>query len=94
MTTLVELEKRVIAIETRNNRVERDKQWETSWIRRISLIIFTYIAIGLYLQIINVANPWLNAIVPAVGFFLSTLTLSVIKNHWMKEKQSHILSHE
>ncbi|MFZ2025295.1 MAG: hypothetical protein WAV51_03370 [Microgenomates group bacterium] len=86
MVTLQELEKRIGAIEKRNNRVEWDKRWETSWVRRIAVIMFTYVAIGLYLQIIHVANPWLNALVPAVGFFLSTLTLSVVKQYWMKGK--------
>lgn len=86
MVTLQELEKRIGAIEKRNNRVEWDKRWETSWVRRLAVIMFTYVAIGLYLQIIHVANPWLNALVPAVGFFLSTLTLSVVKQYWMKGK--------
>ena len=86
MVTLSDLERRISVIEKRNNRVEWDKRWETSWVRRLAVIIFTYVAIGLYLQIIHVANPWLNAIVPAVGFFLSTLTLSVIKQSWMKRK--------
>ncbi len=86
MTALQDLERRVRVIEKRNTRVELDKRWETSWIRRLAVIIFTYVAIGLYLQIIHVTNPWLNAIVPAVGFFLSTLTLSVVKQYWMKGK--------
>ena len=86
MTTLSDLERRISVIEKRNTRVELDKRWEVSWVRRLAVIIFTYVAIGLYLQIIHVANPWLNAIVPAVGFFLSTLTLSVIKQSWMKRK--------
>jgi len=86
MTAIRDLEKRVSVIEKRNIRVELDKRWETSWVRRLAVIIFTYVAIGLYLQFIHVADPWLNAIVPAVGFFLSTLTLSVIKKSWMKGK--------
>ena len=86
MTTLSDLERRISVIEQRNTRVELDKRWETGWVRRITVIIFTYVAIGLYLQIIHVANPWLNAIVPAVGFFLSTLTLGIIKQYWMKGK--------
>ncbi len=86
MTTLSDLERRVSVIEKRNTRVELDKRWETSWVRRVAVIIFTYVAIGMYLQFIHVTDPWLNAIVPAVGFFLSTLTLSVIKQFWMKEK--------
>ena len=64
--------------------VEKDKIWETSWTRRFLLIVFTYLAIGFYLQAININNAWLNAIVPAVGFLLSTLTLPFFKKLWMQ----------
>lgn len=86
MNALQELEQRILTIEKRNRRVELDKQWETSWIRRSTVIVFTYLAIGLYLQIIQVKDPWLNAIVPSVGFLLSTLTLGIIKQSWLRKK--------
>lgn len=87
MTTL---EDRVIVIEQRNNRVEADKAWETSWTRRLLLTLFTYLAIGIYLWAIDVSRPWLNAIVPAVGFMLSTLTMPFFKKLWLNahNKQS------
>lgn len=78
------LEKRVERLETRNKRVETDKAWETSLSRRILIFIFTYLSVGLYLQTISISDPWLNAIVPAVGFMLSTLTLPFFKNLWVK----------
>ena len=78
------LEKRVDKIENRNKRVETDKAWETSWIRRFLLILFTYLAIGFYLNAIEVYGPWLNAIVPAVAFLLSTLTLPFFRKLWEK----------
>ncbi len=78
------LEERVKRIEERNKKVESDKAWEGSWFRKIVLIAFTYIAVGLYLNVINVANPWTNAIVPSLGFLLSTLTLPWIKKWWSK----------
>lgn len=81
---LKNLEERVEKIEERNKRVEFDKAWETSFSRRILLMIFTYVAIGLYLRAIGVSNPWLNAIVPSIGFLLSTLTLPFFKNLWIK----------
>lgn len=84
MTDLSNLENRVSKIEERNKKVEKDKAWETSFTRRVLLIIFTYLAIALYLLAIGVNNPWLNAIVPAVGFLLSTLTLPLFKNLWIK----------
>jgi len=48
------------------------------------LTTFTYLAIAIYLEIINIPRPWLNAIVPAVAFMLSTLTLPLFKKVWMK----------
>lgn len=84
MVSTSELEKRVKGIEERNKRVKADKSWETSYARRILLFIFTYLAIGLYLNVINISQPWLNAIVPAVGFMLSTLTLPFFKRLWLK----------
>lgn len=85
MTTIQELDKRVSQIEERNRRVEMDKTWETSWVRRVILIVCTYLAIGFYLDVIRVSDPWLNAIVPTLGFFLSTLTLPIIKQYWINK---------
>ncbi|MCX6801744.1 MAG: hypothetical protein NT067_01390 [Candidatus Diapherotrites archaeon] len=82
MASLENLDKRVKRIEERNKRVESDKAWETSLFRRALLVLFTYLAIGIYLAAINVPNPWLNAIVPAVAFMLSTLTLPFFRKLW------------
>ena len=71
-------------IKERNRKVELDKAWETSYTRRILLMIFTYLSIGIYLQVIDVPSPWLNAIVPAVAFMLSTLTLPFFKKMWLR----------
>ncbi len=83
---MTKLEKRVAAIEARNARVENDKAWETSWTRRALLVAFTYLAVGFYLQAIRVPEPWLNAIIPAVAFLLSTLTLPFFKEQWLKAR--------
>lgn len=84
MANLNELEKEINKLKERNKRVETDKSWETSSTRRGLLIIFTYLAIGFYLSAIRIENPWLNAIVPSIGFLLSTLTLPYFKNLWIK----------
>lgn len=84
MVSLETLEKEIEKLKQRNKKVETDKAWETSYTRRALLIIFTYLAIGFYLQVINIPNPWLNAIVPSAGFLLSTLTLPYFKNLWAK----------
>jgi len=73
------LEQRIEAIETRNKKVESDKAWETSWVRRISIAVLTYIVIVVYLSIIHNDAPFINALVPVVGFILSTLVMSRIR---------------
>lgn len=83
-TIQMNLEERVARIEERNRKVETDKAWETSWTRKILLATFTYLAIAFYLKFIVQIEPWLNAIIPSVGFLLSTLTLPFFKSLWMK----------
>ena len=78
------LEQRVAKIEERNATVELDKMWEISWARRCIIAVFTYLAIGIFLTIINVDEPWLAAVVPAIGFTLSTLTMRFFKNMWIR----------
>lgn len=80
MTVASELKK----IQERNKRVEADKAWETSNARKALIAVFTYLAIGAYLNAINVPAPWLNAIVPTVAFLLSTLTMPWFKRMWVK----------
>lgn len=82
------LEQRVQQIEGRNVKVEIDKAWETSWTRRFLLALFTYLAIGFYLAAIEIPKPWINAIVPAIGFMISTLTMPLFKKVWLKFKSS------
>lgn len=84
MATLRQLEAEVKKIQQRNERVEADKTWEISYTRRTLLLVLTYVAIGLYLQVVGISKPWLNAIVPAVGFLLSTLMLPFFKRIWLK----------
>jgi hypothetical protein len=79
------LEQRIEKIEARNIRVEVDKAWETSITRKVFIAVCTYIVVGLFLSIINVQHPWLSAVVPTVGFLLSTLTMPVIKNIWIEK---------
>ncbi len=76
------LEKRIKALETRNSRVEADKAWETSWFRRIMILIFTYVLAFLFMWIVKLENAWLGAFVPTFGYLLSTLSLPPIKKWW------------
>jgi hypothetical protein len=84
MANIEELKKEIQLLKDRNIRVESDKAWETSWTRRILLSLFTYFAISFYMYAISLPNPWVNAIIPSIGFLLSTLTLSTFKNIWQR----------
>lgn len=79
------MEKEIESIKERNKRVEMDKAWEISKFRRLIIASMTYIIIAVFLVLISVPNPWLNALVPTLGFILSTLTLSLLKKHWIKK---------
>lgn len=84
MTTLQDLEQRIVNIEERNRKVEEDKAWETSLERKLVVLALTYLVIGIFFVTLGFENPWINAIVPALGFFLSTLTLNAFKNLWIR----------
>ena len=80
-----DLEKRIEEIEKRNKRVETDKAWETSWTRRICIMILTYIVVIIYSYTIrNTDNVLLSSLVPVIGFTLSTLSLRGIRTIWQK----------
>lgn len=82
MNELDEIRNELREIQQRNRKVEADKAWEISWTRKLLLVMFTYITIGLYMQVIGVRDVWLNAIVPAVGFLLSTQSLPFFRALW------------
>lgn len=87
MTTLDSLQKEIEVLKERNKRVEMDKKWEASWVRKLLIIVFTYITISFYLMLINISNPWINAVVPAIGFLLSTLTFPFFKDLWTRSQK-------
>lgn len=80
------IENRIAALEARNKRVETDKAWETSRTRKIAIMVLTYLTIVVYLYFVIHINPWLNALVPVAGFFLSTLTVGYLKDIWVDRR--------
>ena len=82
-----ELKAEIEAIKDRNKRVETDKAWETSWTRRICIMILTYAVVIIYSYAISTfSNIWLSSLVPVIGFTLSTLSLKLIRKIWEKSK--------
>lgn len=79
------LEKEIKIIKERNKRVELDKSWETSWTRKICIMILTYIIVVIYSIIIKkFDNVFLSSLVPVIGFTLSTLSLKLVRKIWEK----------
>ncbi len=78
-----ELKQEIEAIKARNKRVETDKAWETSWTRKICIMILTYVVVVIYSYVISkFSNIWLSSLVPVIGFTLSTLSLKLIRKIW------------
>jgi hypothetical protein len=79
------IEKEINDIKERNKRVEKDKAWETSWTRRICIMILTYLVVIAYSYIIKkYDNILLSSLVPVIGFTLSTLSLKLVRKLWEK----------
>ena len=82
-----DLKKEIELIKERNKRVEQNKAWETSPIRRISIAVLTYIIVVTYsLLIKEVSNVFLTSLVPVIGFLLSTLSINLIRKLWERKK--------
>lgn len=82
----MDFEKEIKEIKERNKRVELNKSWETSWSRKICIMLLTYIVVILYSFSINkINNIFLSSLVPVIGFTLSTLSLNAIRKVWEKK---------
>ena len=81
-----ELKNELEEIKLRNKRVELDKKWETSYTRKICICILTYIVVLIYSNMVNKSNNiFLSSLVPVIGFFLSTLSLRLVRKLWEKK---------
>jgi len=76
------LEKEIELIKERNLRVEADKAWEVSYFRIILITLIIYVIELRYY--IGSDSFFLNAFVPAIGFFISVQSLPLIKKWWIK----------
>ena len=79
---MVSIESRIAAIEERNKRVERDKAWETSWVRKVWILCITYFLTSLTFWLIGVEEYLKNAFIPTVAYLLSTMSLPLARGLW------------
>ena len=83
-TNMIHIETEIQKIHHRNKRVEQDKAWETSLFRKIIISLLTYGTIVLFFIAAELPRPYINAVVPTVGFILSTLSLSLFRYIWSR----------
>jgi len=87
MEELQELKNEIEKIKERNARVEADKAWETSLFRKILIAVLTYIVIVLFFLVADLQRPFVSAIIPTIGFILSTLSIPFFKKIWMERER-------
>ncbi len=87
MDELEKVKQELAEIKARNRRVEADKAWETSWTRLVLVAVLTYIVVSLFFLSADIGRPFVNAIVPTLGFILSTLSVPVVKKWWVKSRK-------
>jgi hypothetical protein len=80
------LEEELRQIRERNRRVELDKAWEVSTFRVVLLLLMTYVATAVTFWLIATPAPFLNALIPAVAYVLSTRTIPVVKRWWIERR--------
>lgn len=76
----MDTEQRLVALEDRNKKVDSNKRWETSAVRRISIAVLTYIVVVVYHLFIGADRVFIISLVPVMGFLLSTLSLQFIRS--------------
>lgn len=84
MSEIERLRAEIKSIKTRNAKVETDKSWETSWTRKLVIFLLTYAAIAAYFYALGLPDPFINSLVPALAFVISTLSLPFFKKYWAR----------
>ena len=87
MTEVEKLKNEIEKIKAHNRRVEKDKEWETSTVRRIAVAVATYVVVLLFFLMTDTNRPFLSALIPAIGFLLSTLSINILKSWWLKARK-------
>lgn len=79
------IEEEIEKIKFRNKKVETDKAWETSCTRKVIIAFATYIVMICVMYVLKMENPFISAIIPTLGFILSTISANLVKKFWIKK---------
>ena len=81
-----ELENEILQIKERNKRVELDKAWETSWTRKICIMVLTYIVVIIYSYVIkSFDNIFLSSLVPVIRIYVIYIIFKSCEKNLGKE---------
>ena len=86
MPSLEKMQSEIEEIKKRNQRVEADKAWETSWTRKIIIALLTYTVVVIFFFFAQLPEPFISAIIPAMAFIISTLSIPFFKKWWIKKQ--------
>ncbi|MDB5258932.1 MAG: hypothetical protein JWO73_140 [Candidatus Taylorbacteria bacterium] len=81
---LKEIEQDIQDIKDRNSKVGAEKAWEVSLFRKVSIAAITYIIASVAMYFIGVSNYLLSALIPTLGYILSTQSLPLLKQWWIR----------
>ncbi|OVE75069.1 hypothetical protein BVX95_00255 [archaeon D22] len=84
MNVIERIKSEIDKIKQRNSKVEIDKAWEVSKTRKVVIALLTYFVVVLFFYFAGLPKPFVNSIVPTLGFVLSTLSLDFFKRAWVK----------
>lgn len=78
------LKNELLALRARNQRVEIDKAWEQSRSRKVFLLLLTYLIASLVFMALGSVDPFLSALIPTVGYLISTFSLPAVRRRWQR----------
>lgn len=78
-----QLQEALLTIQERNARVETEKAWEVSWVRRLSITVVTFVITFAYMKLTKQEPLWLGSFVPAFGYLISTFSIPYMKEFWV-----------
>lgn len=81
---MADIEKEIQKIIERNKKVEAEKAWETSVYRKVAIVLLTYLVVSFLLWFLSFDRPFLSAIIPCIGYILSTFSLGFLQKMYIK----------
>lgn len=82
----LDLEQELRELKERNARVELDKAWEKSATRIGTIMAVTYVLAAIVFTLIGADRVLRNAVIPTLGYFLSTQSLPAVKKWWLAKR--------